>query len=129
MNDSSLLFTRDYTMESDFCFGCGNSHIDTSNRRCMNTTDAGKAVKKIWEVFINDEETNEAMSLDATAGYMCRSCFSAFERLNSLRNSIKVNLRMFLNKVHSSVPDVSESRRKIRKLVLYILTLFIINFN
>ena len=51
MNDSSLLFTRDYTMESDFCFGCRNSHIDTSNRRCMNTTDAGKAVKKIWEVF------------------------------------------------------------------------------
>ena len=70
MNDSSLLFTRDYTMESDFCFGCGNSHIDTSNRRRMNTTDAGKAVKKIWEEFINDEETDEAMSLDATAGYV-----------------------------------------------------------
>ena len=61
MNDSSLLFTRDYTMESDFCFGCGNSHIDTSNRRRMNTTDAGKAVKKIWEEFINDEETDEAV--------------------------------------------------------------------
>ena len=57
MNDSSLLFTRDYTMESNFCFGCGNSHIDTSNRRRMNTTNAGKAVKKIWEEFINDEET------------------------------------------------------------------------
>ena len=125
MNDSSLLFTRDYTMESNFCFGCGNSHIDTSNRRRMNTTDAGKAVRKIWEEFINDEETDEAMSLDATAGYMCRSCFSAFERLNSLRNSIKVNLRMFLRKVHSAVPDVSEPRRKIRKLVLHIFSLFI----
>ena len=125
MNDSSLLFTRDYTMESNFCFGCGNSHIDTSNRRRMNTTDAGKAVRKIWEEFINDEETDEAMSLDATAGYMCRSCFSAFERLNSLRNSIKVNLRMFLRKVHSAVPDVSEPRRKIRKLVFHIFSLFI----
>ena len=125
MNDSSLLFTRDYTMESNFCFGCGNSHIDTSNRRRMNTTDAGKAVRKIWEEFINDEETDEAMSLDATAGYMCRSCFLAFERLNSLRNSIKVNLRMFLRKVHSAVPDVSEPRRKIRKLVLHIFSLFI----
>ena len=47
-------------MESNFCFGCGNSHIDTSNRRHMNTKDAGKAVRKIWEEFINDE-TDEAV--------------------------------------------------------------------
>ena len=55
MNDSSLLFTRDYTMESDFCFGCANSHIDTSNRCHMKTTDAGKAVKKFWEEFIRKQ--------------------------------------------------------------------------
>lgn len=65
MNDASLLFTRDYTIESDFCFGCGNIYIDMSNRCCMNTTGAGNTVKKIWEEFINDE-MDEAMSLDDT---------------------------------------------------------------
>ena len=69
----------------------------------MTTSDAGKRVIRVWESLLEpklDEDSPfSCHELLEDFGMMCRSCFSAFDRLSKLQTSIDSNLDNLMAKV------------------------------
>ena len=91
---------------ASLCVGCGSDLTDrTSDRRSLQSNEA---VLSTWKAIII--EVCGDRDYDCSAGIrnakMCRKCFSAFQRYQSLRDSIKENAKNFL--VPHSQPTLKE---------------------
>ena len=81
---------------ASLCVGCGSDLTDrTSDRRSWQSNEA---VLNTWKAIITEVcgDRDYDCSAGIRNGKMCRKCFSAYQRYQSLRDSIKENAENFL---------------------------------
>ena len=122
-----LINTRVNTLDMSsrrevFCLGCGEDIAErSSDRRSLTSTDAGRRVQQMWkhllEIKLEERNGNIGISCEDLTedGLMCRSCFSAFNRLFQLQTGIDRNLNLLVDKLSSVT--IIHSRQKVRRVV------------
>ncbi len=79
----------------DYCFGCGNDITNKRNERRLLSTGKSQHVLSLWKAFVAHLDYSDS---EAGDGYICRSCFSAYERYIALQNKIESNLIKYFDK-------------------------------
>ena len=93
-----------------FCLGCGEDIAERfSDRRSLTSTDAGRRVQQMWkhilEIKLEERSGDIGISCEDLTedGLMCRSCFSAFNRLFQLQTGIDRNVNILVDKLSSVI--------------------------
>ena len=84
-------------VEMSGCLGCGLLNVPAMNRRRLFSTSSGKAVKESWEKYLMESYGERLTVTDDD--YMCRYCFSMYERFEKVKGAIDESLQGFLSKV------------------------------
>lgn len=103
-------------MVVDYCYGCGIDITQDKTRRRLNTTKS-KLVLTCWKAFVT--KLNADTSTISLSGFICRSCFSTYERYISIQNKLENNIGKFLDKV--VVPHSSPKRMRIESASVPVL--------
>ena len=90
----------------DLCHGCGVDVTGGKNERRLLSTSKSEHVLKVWKALLGSLDLDLG---DEPLGYMCRSCFSAYERLMSLQNNIGEKLNKAIELQYS--PQGGSSKR------------------
>ena len=76
--------------QCDRCCGCGNDVTDKKTNRRLLRSSKSQHVFSLWKAFVT--HLDHSCNLGEGFEYMCRSCFSAFERYADLQKKIENNL-------------------------------------
>ena len=88
----------------DYCCGCGNDVTEKRNKRRLLSSAKSQHVLSVWNGFLDKFSVSLG---ELSPGYLCRSCFSTYERYINLQRSIEENLENALEAVEKSTPKKS----------------------
>ena len=76
------------------CYGCGSDIEKNYDRRLLDVPKS-KHVLSLWKSLVD---------VSVVPGFMCRGCFSTYERYIALKEKIEANLAKAIDKIPSGQP-------------------------
>ena len=80
---------RLFSKMGDYCCGCGNDVTEKRNKRRLLSSAKSQHVLSVWNGFLDKFSVSLG---ELSPGYLCKSCFSTYERYINLQRSIEENL-------------------------------------
>ncbi len=85
----------------EYCYGCGIDVTEKKTERRLLCTSKSLPVLTLWKSFLDN----------LGDGYMCRNCFSAYERYINLQKKIEEKLHKALEKINDITPGTPKRLR------------------
>ena len=100
-----------------YCVGCGSDLTSRSTDRRSLKSSASEHVATVWKALLEHMVDQEGSDTDidvdeiVSGGRMCRKCFTAYERYQTLEKSLLSNLKKALGLLPSTL---SSSTKRLR---------------
>ena len=100
-----------------YCVGCGSDLTSRSTDRRSLQSSASEHVATVWKALLEHMVDQEGSDTDidvdeiVSGGRMCRKCFTAYERYQTLEKSLLSNLKKALGLLPSTL---SSSTKRLR---------------
>ena len=88
------------------CYGCGIDVTEERTERRLLCTSKSLPVLTLWKSFLDNLG-------DSPVGYMCRNCFSAYERYINLQKNIEEKLHKALEKIYNIITPGTPKRLRL----------------